>query len=188
MKSLPIEPIRQAPAIGHRLRALREQRRMTIDQVAGFAGVTKGFLSRIERDQTSPSVSTLLSICQVLGVPAGSVLDSPPTQVVTLDNAPAVQMGGEGISEVLLTPPGQQKLQIIHARIEPGGRGEDALYTMDAAVEALHVAKGEFVLITPDQRIELKAGDTATFPGAEPHSWHNPTDEETVVMWVIAGH
>lgn len=187
VKSLPIEPLQQPPAIGHRLRALREQRRLTIDQVASFAGVTKGFLSRIERDQTSPSVSTLLTICQVLGVPAGSVLDMPPTQVVSLDSAPAVNLGGEGIREVLLSPAGQRKLQLIHMTVEPHGRGEEELYTVDAVVESLHVLRGEFMLITPDERIHLHEGDTATFPGAEPHSWLNPTDQEAVVLWVIAG-
>ncbi|WKD58381.1 HTH-type transcriptional regulator PuuR [Corynebacterium capitovis DSM 44611] len=187
MKSLPIEPIQAPPPIGKRLRALREQRRLTIDQVASFAGVTKGFLSRIERDQTSPSVGTLLNICQVLGVPAGSVLDSMPTQVVSLDSAPSVNLGGEGIREVLLTPAGQSKLQLIHTRVAPRGKGEDDLYTVDAVVEALHVLAGEFVLITPDQEIHLAAGDTATFLGTEPHSWFNPTDDEAVVLWIIAG-
>ncbi|MDN6680524.1 MAG: helix-turn-helix domain-containing protein, partial [Yaniella sp.] len=77
MKSLPIEPMRTPTALGRRLRAVREQNRLTIDQVASFTGLSKGFLSRVERDLTSPSVASLVAICQVLGVPPGQMLEVP---------------------------------------------------------------------------------------------------------------
>lgn len=187
MKSLPIRPAAADPAIGRRLRALRQQRRLTMDQVAEFAGLTKGFLSRVERDLTSLSVSSLVDICQVLGVTPGEVLDAPETGVVRLAAAPHVNLGGNGITEQLLTPPGRRSLQIIRAVIAPGGRGEAELYTMDCAVEALHVVTGSFVLITSDGELPLEAGDTATFPGAEPHSWINPGRQDAVVLWTLAG-
>ncbi|GAA1116118.1 helix-turn-helix domain-containing protein [Citricoccus alkalitolerans] len=187
MKSLPIRPATADPAIGRRLRALRQQRRLTMDQVAGFAGLTKGFLSRVERDLTSPSVSSLVDICQVLGVAPGDVLDAPQTGVVRLAAAPHVNLGGDGITEQLLTPPGRRSLQIIRAVIAPGGRGEAELYTMDCAVEALHVVTGSFVLVTSDGELPLEAGDTVTFPGAEPHSWINPGHQEAVVLWTLVG-
>src|SRR5699024_3501993 len=49
VKSLPIEPMQTPRALGRRLRAVREQRRLTIDQVASYTRLSKGFLSRVER-------------------------------------------------------------------------------------------------------------------------------------------
>ncbi|MFD9732568.1 helix-turn-helix domain-containing protein, partial [Micrococcus luteus] len=48
MKALPLETAPGQALIGHRLRALREARRLTVAQLAEAAGVSKGFLSRLE--------------------------------------------------------------------------------------------------------------------------------------------
>lgn len=187
MKSLPIEPMRTPTALGRRLRAVREQHRLTIDQVASFTGLSKGFLSRVERDLTSPSVASLVAICQVLGVPPGQMLEVPETEMVVLEDAPAVSLGGDGITEKLLTPPGQRNVQIIHAVVESGGRGEEELYTMDCIAESLHILEGEFVLVTSDAEFRMKQGDTVTLPGSEPHTWYNPTEDTAKVLWILTG-
>lgn|SRR5690625_1204643 len=187
VKSLPIEPMRTPTALGRRLRAVREQNRLTIDQVASFTGLSKGFLSRVERDLTSPSVASLVAICQVLGVPPGQMLEVPETEMVVLEDAPAVSLGGDGITEKLLTPPGQRNVQIIHAVVEGGGRGEEELYTMDCIAESLHILEGEFVLVTSDAEFRMKQGDTVTLPGSEPHTWYNPTEDTAKVLWILTG-
>ena len=187
MKSLPIQPTGTGHAVGRRLRELRQDRHLTMDQVAEFTGLTKGFLSRVERDLTSPSVTSLIAICKVLGVSPGEVLDTPELSLVRLEEAPRVSLGGEGITEQLVTPPGTRELQVIRAVIAPGGRGETDLYTVDCTVESLHVIQGPFTLITPADELTLETGDTVTFPGTEPHSWSNPGDGAAVVLWILAG-
>lgn len=187
MKSLPIEPMQTPKALGRRLRAVREQRRLTIEQVASFTGLSKGFLSRVERDLTSPSVSSLVAICQVLGVPPGQMLEAPETQMIRLNEAPAVSLGGEKITEKLLTPPDQRNVQIIHAIVEGGGNGEKELYTMDCITESLHVLSGDFVLVTSDAEIHMSQSDTVTFPGSEPHTWYNPSENIATVLWILTG-
>ena len=187
MKSLPIQPTGTGHAVGRRLRELRQDRHLTMDQVAEFTGLTKGFLSRVERDLTSPSVTSLIAICKVLGVSPGEVLDTPELSLVRLDEAPRVSLGGEGITEQLVTPPGTREVQVIRAVIAPGGRGETDLYTVDCTVESLHVIQGPFTLITPNDELTLETGDTVTFPGTEPHSWSNPGDGAAVVLWILAG-
>ena len=188
MKSLPIHPTAATPAIGRRLRALREERRVTIADLAEVTGLSKGFLSRVERDLTSPSVASLVALCQALGVSPGQVLDAPAVTVVRAADAPAVSLGGEGISERLVTPPGLRELQVIRAEIAPGGTGEAELYTVDCQVESVHVVSGRLALRTADARHELGPGDTATFSGQESHSWENPDEARpAVVLWVLAG-
>lgn len=187
MKSLPIEPSLEPIQLGARIRNARLRKRLTIEQVADHSGLSKGFLSRVEREVTSPSVATLMKICQVLGVTPGSLLDKPDTTVVPLAEAPQVFLGGDGITERLLTPPSQRGLQIIHATIAAGGRGEDELYTVDCCIESLHVLSGRVVLRTSSQEFDLTAGSTATFQGDEPHSWYNPSEETSTVLWILQG-
>jgi transcriptional regulator with XRE-family HTH domain len=185
VKSLPAESGGYSSRPGRRLRALRQQNRITLDQLSQATGLSKGFLSRVERDVTSPSVASLVTICEVLGVPPGAILDTPDTDLIPLDDAPLVNLGGDGITERLVTPRGRRDLRILHAVIEGHGTGEDELYTMDCTVESVHVISGQFVLQTPDQEIHMHAGDTVTLPGSEPHSWRNPTPEPATVLWVL---
>jgi transcriptional regulator with XRE-family HTH domain len=62
--------------VGARLRQLRRERALTIEQVAGATGLTKGFISQLERDTTTPSLSSLARICDALGVRMGDVFEA----------------------------------------------------------------------------------------------------------------
>lgn len=185
MKALPVEPSNAPIAIGSRIRAARHAQRLTIEQVAASTGLTKGFLSRVERDLTSPSVASLVTLCQVLSVSVGELFAQPETHVVRLADAPRISLGGQGIVERLLTARSERRLQVIRAVIEPRGEGESELYSVDCEAEVLHVVSGRFIIIFSNERFELEAGDTVTFPGREPHSWINPTDGESVVLWTL---
>ncbi|MCC3279828.1 cupin domain-containing protein [Arthrobacter sp. zg-Y40] len=185
MKALPVEPSNAPVAIGVRIRSARQARRMTIGQVAEATGLTKGFLSRVERDLTSPSVASLLTLCQVLSISIGELFSAPETHVTRWDDAPKIHLGGEGIEERLLTARTERRVQIVRSVIEPGGSGEADLYSVDCDVEVLHVVQGTFELILGHESMELGTGDTVTFPGREPHSWRNPSREETVVLWTL---
>lgn len=185
MKALPVEPSNTPLVIGSKIRAARHAQRMTIEQVAESTGLTKGFLSRVERDLTSPSVASLVTLCQVLSVSIGDLFAQPETHVVRLESAPRISLGGQGIVERLMTSRSEKRLQVIRAVIEPRGEGESELYSVDCEVEVLHVVSGTFIIIFANERFELEAGDSLTFPGREPHSWINPTDTEAVVLWTL---
>ncbi|MEA5454107.1 helix-turn-helix domain-containing protein [Sinomonas sp. JGH33] len=185
MKALPVEPSNVSVAIGSRIRAARESQRMTIEQVAEAAGLSKGFLSRVERDESSPSVASLVTLCQVLSLPIGDLFATPETHLTRGPEAPRISLGGKGIVERLLTARSERRLQIIQAEIEPRGAGESELYAVDCDVDVLHVVRGSLQLIMTNDRYDLSAGDTLTFPGREPHTWVNPSDEPATVLWVL---
>ena len=53
--------------IGQKIRQLRTQNNLTLEELASRSELTKGFLSQVERNLTSPSVSTLEDILEALG-------------------------------------------------------------------------------------------------------------------------
>ena len=53
--------------IGNRLKELRIQKGLTQEELAGRSELSKGFISQLERDLTSPSIATLVDILQCLG-------------------------------------------------------------------------------------------------------------------------
>ncbi len=58
--------------IGVRIKQLRQQRGLTQEELAARTELTKGFISQLERDLTSPSIATLMDILEALGTDVGS--------------------------------------------------------------------------------------------------------------------
>ena len=185
MKALPVQGVRDYPHVGVRLRNARLARRYTLEQTANLAGVTKGFLSRVERDLTSPSVASLVTLCQVLGIEVGSLFEAPRTSLIRFADAAPVDMGGTGIDERLITGRSERSVQMLRGVIEPGGRGESEPYALDCELEVWHVVSGSVEVALHDEVVVLDAGDTLTFPGREPHTWRNVGEGEAVVIFVL---
>lgn len=186
MKPLPVSPTNDGVRIGAKLRAARKANGFTLEQLAVAAGLTKGFLSRIERDETSLSVASLITLCQVMSLDVGTLFSSPDVALVRHRSAPAINLGGTGVDERLMTPRSQSHLQLVHTTAEPGGTGGGELYTINCQVEVVHVLKGAVDLIFNDHTERLAAGDALTFPGGEPHTWNNVSETKTAeLFWIL---
>lgn len=183
MRPIPVQSSAARAAIGNRLRAVRQERQMTIEQVAESTRLTKGFISRVERDKVSPSVSTLVAICDVLNLSIGDLFATTDAQFVTADEAPRINLGGSGAFERLLSPRRESRLQVIRSTVEPGGSGGDDLYTVNSELEFLHVVSGTVTLSFSDGEWSLAPGDSITFDGREPHQWRAPGGAE--LIWVL---
>ncbi|MBQ2031137.1 MAG: helix-turn-helix domain-containing protein, partial [Lachnospiraceae bacterium] len=57
--------------IGHRLKQMRIRQSLTLEELASRSELTKGFLSQVERNLTSPSIATLTDILEALGSSLG---------------------------------------------------------------------------------------------------------------------
>ena len=69
--------------IGVKIKQLRLQRGLTQEELAARTELTKGFISQLERDLTSPSIATLMDILAALGTDvAGFFRESQDEQVV----------------------------------------------------------------------------------------------------------
>ncbi|RBY74659.1 XRE family transcriptional regulator [Geodermatophilus sp. TF02-6] len=172
--------------VGARLRAARQAAGLTLAAVAAQAGLTKGFLSRLERDEVSPSVASLVTVCGVLGIGVGQLFEPPTTSLVRAAEAPPINFGGRGLREVLLTAGTQRDLQVIRSVVEPGGGGGEELYALACEVEFVHVLRGRLRLLLPGQSVDLDEGDAFTMPGATPHTWFNPSATTVCeVLWAL---
>ena len=173
--------------LGARIRAARLSRGLTLEAVATAAGITQGFISKLERDQVSPSVASLVAICAAVGLRVGELFEPPPSQIVRAAEGSPINFGGNGASEYLLTPGTQTAVEVIRSIIAPGGNGGAELYTLDCEVEFVYVIRGTVTITLADEHHEIFAGDAMTFRGRDPHTWRNASvDEECEVLWVLS--
>ncbi len=170
--------------LGKRIRTIRQERQLTLERVAEEAGLTKGFLSLFERGHKSVAVPTLLNLCSVLDVQVADLFDFPASEVVRGRGTP-FDMGGRDLQEYLLTPATEQRIEVMRTVMDPHG-GSGGTYRLDCDTIFVIVIRGGLHLQVGAREYELSVGDSTTFAGRTLHSWHNPLDEESEVVWVLA--
>src|SRR3712207_3083485 len=176
------------PRIGGRLKAVRQARRLTLTDVAEASGLTKGFLSKLERDQATASVAALVRVCSALGISPGSLFEAAPGgEAVRAGSYPPISFGGQGLTEHLLTPSGERRLQALLSEVAPGGGSGAETYALPAEVEFVFVLEGDLEVTVAGEVTALGTGDAFTFsPGAE-HGFHSlRSDGPARSLWVSA--
>jgi transcriptional regulator with XRE-family HTH domain len=174
------------PRIGAKLRAARSARGMTIAELAEGAGLSNGFISLLERDETNASVATLLRVCGILGVRVGSLFDEPRTNLVRKQDREPASFGGYGVEDAVLTPKWERSLQVIESRVEPGGRSGDEPHMFEADAELIYVLKGSLNVSIRERTERLRARDALLISPREPHTWKNPSGTApATVLWII---
>ena len=173
--------------IGAQLRAARLAARMSMAEVAETAGLTKGFVSKLERDLANVSVASLIRLCDALGVSVGSLFQTPKGEVVRRDTRPHINFGGRKMTEYLLTPAGEKRVQAILSDIEPGGGSGAEPYSLPADVEFVFVLSGQLEITVADRQVTLGQGDAFTFPADTRHTFRAGSQAGlTQVLWVVS--
>ncbi len=175
------------PAVGAQLRAARLASRKSMAEVAEASGLTKGFLSKLERDLTSVSVASLIRLCDALGISVGSLFQAAKGEVVRKGEYPPINFGGVGVREYQLTPAGEKRVQALLSEIEPGGGSGDEAYALPTDVEFVYLLAGQLEIVVAGERLLLSEGDAFTFPSSTEHTFRVPaTGEPTRVLWVFS--
>jgi len=187
----PSHPDRVDPEaeIGGQIRELRKLKGLSLQTVAAEAGISVGYLSQIERNQSRLPIGVLKRIADVLGVHMNwffqSSADSPPEErglVVRKANRRRLTFTGLGIVEELLSPNLSGPLELLLSTIEPGADSGD--YSHDGG-EAGLVVSGTLDLWIGGRHFRLEAGDSFSFSSTEIHRCANPSDVPAQVVWVI---
>ncbi len=175
-------------AVGAQIRELRKVKALTLQQVADAAGISVGYLSLIERNQTKLPIGVLKKISDTLGVHMNWFFhadDAPPNEkdiIVRAHNRRRFSFTGLGIEEELLSPNLSGPLEMLLSTIEPGADSGD--YNHDGAECGL-VISGKLDLWVAGQFFQLEEGDSFSFKSTEIHRCANSGDTPTKVVWVI---
>ncbi len=184
-RAAPLAASNETPRVGARVRALRRERGLTIEQIAAATGLTKGFISQLERDRTSPSLSSIARICDALGVRLSHIFERDPAPaLVRRADRPRVDTYFP-TSNFLLSSREERRFQAIESEVAPGAGAGAELYSLPGETEFVYVLEGSLELRVGGETHVLEAGDTITYDLSKPHTWRNASDSERLrVLWV----
>ncbi|WP_084299222.1 cupin domain-containing protein [Bradyrhizobium sp. WSM1743] len=176
--------------IGVEIKNLRKARGTTLDALSDKAGLSKGYLSQIERGISSPSVKALHSISRALGVtiswfflPNTDDDDNLRDYVVRASSRRKLTFVG-GVTDELLSPNLGRQLELLRCTFPPGSESGSEPYTHQGE-EAGFVISGELDLWIGEHHVTLSAGDSFAFASNLPHRYANTSDQECVVIWAV---
>jgi transcriptional regulator with XRE-family HTH domain len=180
----PHPAARPRPAVGRQVRRWRNERGMTLAQVADATGLNVGYLSQIENDKASPSLESLAAIGAALEVPIAWFLmeSAAPPRVVRSADRPAFRgEGGIAIAEVDGGIP--RDLCIVEGTMQPGERTGLHSHPGD---EHHVVLSGRYRLTQGDHVVELGPGDYLLWDATIPHDAENIGDEPATMLIISA--
>ena len=173
-------------SLGARLRKLRKERNLTQRQLAVQANISVNAVSLIERNEISPSVSTLQSLATALKVKMSYFFDDhEPEKVlhVKADHRAAISSKGVQI-EGLGTKLKYQEMEPFLVSLKPNsGSGERQV--VHTGHELVYCLSGHVQYLIDGQIYSLEAGDFLLFEAHLPHLWRNVTDEDAVILLIL---
>jgi transcriptional regulator with XRE-family HTH domain len=184
-RATPLAARNDTPRVGARVRSLRRERGLTIEQLAAATGLTKGFISQLERDRTAPSLSSIARICDALGVRLSTIFEREPAPaLVRRQERPTVE-SNFSTQNHLLSSHDEARFQAIESVVAPGEGAGDELMSLPGEMEFVYVLEGSLELRVGDEVHLLEQGDALTYQLAKAHTWRNASDTDTLrVLWV----
>lgn len=173
--------------LGATIRRLREERNLSLKEVAMRSDLTPSFLSQVERNLTSPSVASLRKVAQAFGVPLTALFQGPSmpeNHVVRRKDRRQLIHPRRQWSDYLLTPNLTGKLQVILSVIEPGGGSGDEAYAHDSDEECVIILRGRLEFWVGSDWYLLEEGDSIVFESRVPHRNSNPGPGQAEVLWI----
>ncbi|WP_282635833.1 helix-turn-helix domain-containing protein [Sphingobacterium thalpophilum] len=177
--------------ISYKIKEIRKDKGITIQEVADRAGVSKGLISQIENNRTIPSLLVLINIISALNVDLNeffkdfnSDLDSGPIIVRKKESyVPFEKESADGFlyKRIFSSAVDSSTMDIVLLELRP-----DAQRPMveTEAYEYKYMIKGRVEYMFQDRQVSLEEGDSIFFNGRLPHTPRN-TDKENALMLIV---
>lgn len=170
--------------IGQKIKRYRLKNSLTLEELASRTELTKGFLSQLENDLTSPSITTLADITEALGVSLEEFFASDKDEQLVFSTQDFF-LDKQDEYTIHWIVPNAQKNQMEPILIELMPHGSSQLIEPHSGEEFGYVLKGKVILEFENDRQVLKKGDTFYLPGNKAHKLTNTHSSQSAqVLWV----
>jgi transcriptional regulator with XRE-family HTH domain len=167
--------------VGPRLRALRQQRDMTLTGLAETTGISVSTLSRLESGQRRPTLELLLPLARAYGVQLDDLVGGPQTGDPRVHLRPVTWHNGLTVVPLSRRAGGVQAYKLLIP-----SRGEEPDLKTHEGYEWLYILDGRLRLVLGDRDIVLKPGEAAEFDTHVPH-WFSSVGDHPAELLSLFG-
>ena len=176
---------------GNKVRKLRKNKGMTIEELSEKSGFTSSYISQVERNLIEPSLTALNKICKVLNVSPYYFLDDLNNVIVTRrEDRQRLVMPEKGNTLEYLVPISDEyknkvKLSIYKSTLYPGMWDNDKFSIIDSD-KCVIIIKGKLIVNFIDYNEIIEEGDSIYKCSDTPHKLFNPSEEKAELICIIS--
>lgn len=173
------------PRVGARLRALREEQKLSLRALASRCGLSVNAISQIERGENSPTVSSLHRLSMALNVPITEFFEDTGEQpIIHIRSGRGLRTENRGVAiESLGIGLQNQQLGPFRMEVQPGmGNMDDPV--SHPGEEFLYCLFGKIECKIGDRLFHLGSGDSLLFDSSQPHSYRNPAQVPAAMLMI----
>ena len=196
--------------LGKKIRAERQKRQLTLEKFSARTGLSKSFLSQIERGNTEPSITSLKKIASEFGYSVVNLfadengtesnwgyqngITSHPVKKPTYRNEVSVvrsnkrkrlALPGSNVVYDLLTPDMKRQLEVMYMKVKAGENSGNEPMIDSPGEKLCIVMKGVLEISVGNESYRLAEGDTIYYPAHVAHSWQAIEGDTIEVIWIL---
>ncbi|WFA09453.1 XRE family transcriptional regulator [Tissierella sp. Yu-01] len=171
--------------IGEKIKRLRVKNSLTQEELADRCELTKGFISQVERDLTSPSIATLVDILEGLGTNLKDFFNETVDEKLVFTKDDVFESENSELKYTLkwLIPNAQKNnMEPILFELEPEGRSKEDF--PHQGEEFGYVIQGSIYLHVGNEKLKVKKGESFYFKANSNHYITNAGKTKASVIWV----
>ncbi|MBB6715625.1 helix-turn-helix domain-containing protein [Clostridium gasigenes] len=173
--------------IGNKLKSIRNERNLSLDEVAKLTGVSKAMLGQIERAQSNPTVSTLWKISTGLKVSFSFFVDENQDDLKVIyqnDINPIIEENNRMKLYPIFPFDSNKGFEIFTIELGPGCNHISTPHN-DGVEEYIIVTEGQIEITINDKKFILQKGNSIRFMANKPHSYKNINQDISVFQNII---
>ncbi|MFW5790850.1 MAG: cupin domain-containing protein [Bacillota bacterium] len=173
--------------LGIKIKKIRKNRGYSLTQLSELTGLSVGYLSNVERNKNSPTVSSLRKIVDALGITVPDLFDnncSKRKHVKKSERKELIRTNKEGIKYELLTTDICKKMEPLLLTVEPGSSSGKEQHQHEGE-EFGFIIQGELTYYIGQDKYHLQTGDSIYHLASELHSYKNEGNITSISLWIV---
>ncbi|GHU51362.1 transcriptional regulator [Clostridia bacterium] len=169
--------------IGEKIKQLRVRNSLTQEELGNRSELSKGFISQVERNITSPSIATLLDILEALGTDIKDFFsDAPDEKIVFHSEDFFVQENSDHVIHWIIPNAQKNKMEPILLKLKP--RGRSSTYTPHEGELFGYVLSGSVILSIGTSKHKVQKDESFYYKANCDYYIENKSRDEANVIWV----
>lgn len=172
--------------VAKNIKRLREERNLSMDELAKLSGVSKSMLAQVERGGGNPTLSTLWKLSNGMKVPFDALTVRPktPYEIVKISEIQPLSEDNGKVKNYPLFPDDEnRRFAVYYLELEPGSYWQSEPH-LRGTTEFITVFGGAIEIVADSQSFMIGEGESIRFKGDTTHSYRN-TGTKTAVLHMI---
>lgn len=173
--------------VAKNIKKLREENKISMDELSKFSGVSKSMLAQIERGDGNPTLSTLWKISNGLKVPFDALTVRPKISyeiVKTAEIQPILEDHGKVKNYSLFPDDENRRFAIYYLDLELGSYWKSEPH-LKRTIEFITVFSGRLEIISNNQSFTVEKNESIRFRADTVHSYRNIGNESVVLHMIL---